>query len=71
MEKYDYFKCEICGKYKPTGCELVRKLAYSKWIPEAQNEAKKEARLSAFYVLICSGCETKLQSDSADITSKE
>jgi len=44
MEKYDYFKCEICGKYKPTGCELVRKLAYSKWIPEAQNEAKKEAR---------------------------
>ena len=60
-ESYDYYKCEICNKIKPVGSELVRKIAFSQKCPKAQDETKQEARIVAYYMLICSGCETEAQ----------
>jgi hypothetical protein len=70
-EDYDYFRCEICQKIKPVGCELVRKVAYSNKGPKSQNDKTMKANLSAYYVLICSGCETEAQPDASDAIAKE
>jgi len=51
--RYDFFKCEICGKIKKAGNEKVKSIAFSQKNCRAQN---KEARLEVYYMLACKKC---------------
>lgn len=53
---YDFYKCSICEKVKPAGDELVRKVAFSILNRKAQDDERKEARITAYYVLVCPEC---------------
>ena len=70
-ESYDYYKCAVCEKTKPAGGEVTRKIAFNRYNPKSQDETKKEARLAAYYALVCPACDTEHSPNSGDMPVQE
>jgi len=52
-KKYDFYKCEVCGKVKKAGDEDTVSIAYSRISNRSQDG---EAKLAVHFVLACDSC---------------